>query len=45
LYHLLGEIEFGLIDAIVVYNIDSLSRSLMNFSRQVQLFPVQQARW
>jgi site-specific DNA recombinase len=35
---LLADIEEGLIDVVVVYKIDRLSRSLMDFSRLVEVF-------
>jgi len=35
---LLADIEDGLVDVIVVYKIDRLSRSLMDFSRLVEVF-------
>src|SRR5699024_4430629 len=35
---LMTDIEDGLIDVVVVYKIDRLSRSLMDFSRLVELF-------
>ena len=35
---LLEDIEEGLIDVVVVYKIDRLSRSLMDFSKLVELF-------
>jgi site-specific DNA recombinase len=38
LQRLLGDIEAGLIDVVVVYKIDRLSRSLMDFSRLVEVF-------
>jgi DNA invertase Pin-like site-specific DNA recombinase len=38
LRRLLGEIETGSIDVVVVYKIDRLSRSLMDFTRLVELF-------
>jgi DNA invertase Pin-like site-specific DNA recombinase len=38
LQHLLTDIEDGLIDVVVVYKIDRLSRSLMDFSKLVEVF-------
>jgi len=38
LRQLLGDIENGLIDVIVVYKIDRLSRSLMDFAKLVEVF-------
>src|SRR6188474_766957 len=38
LKQLLGDIEEGLIDVVVVYKIDRLSRSLMDFSKLVDVF-------
>ncbi|MBW8270343.1 recombinase family protein [Caldovatus aquaticus] len=38
LKRLLADIEAGLIDVVVVYKIDRLSRSLMDFARLVQTF-------
>jgi DNA invertase Pin-like site-specific DNA recombinase len=38
LKHLLADIEAGLIDVIVVYKIDRLSRSLMDFAKLVEVF-------
>lgn len=38
LKQLISDIEAGLIDVIVVYKIDRLSRSLMDFSRLVEVF-------
>ena len=38
LKRLLADIEAGLIDVVVVYKIDRLSRSLMDFSRLVEVF-------
>src|SRR3977135_4513784 len=38
LHRLLADVAAGLIDVIVVYKIDRLSRSLMDFSRHVELF-------
>jgi site-specific DNA recombinase len=38
LKRLLADIEEGLVDVVVVYKIDRLSRSLMDFSRLVQVF-------
>src|SRR6266576_5220717 len=35
---MLGDIEAGRIDVVVVYKIDRLSRSLMDFSRLVEVF-------
>jgi len=35
---LLADIEAGLVDVVVVYKIDRLSRSLMDFSRLVEVF-------
>ncbi len=36
--HLLRDIEAGRIDCVVVYKVDRLSRSLMDFARIMQLF-------
>src|SRR5579863_4961084 len=38
LKRLLADIQRGMIDVVVVYKIDRLSRSLMDFSRLVELF-------
>ncbi|WBL32179.1 recombinase family protein [Sinirhodobacter sp. HNIBRBA609] len=38
LQRLLGDIEDGLVDVVVVYKIDRLSRSLMDFSKLVEVF-------
>jgi site-specific DNA recombinase len=38
LKRLLRDLEAGLVDVVVVYKIDRLSRSLMDFSRLVELF-------
>ena len=38
LKRLLGDIEAGLVDVVVVYKIDRLSRSLMDFSKLVAVF-------
>ena len=38
LQHLLGDIEAGAVDVVVVYKIDRLSRSLMDFSKLVEVF-------
>ena len=38
LRRLLGDIERGLVDVVVVYKIDRLSRSLMDFAKLVDLF-------
>jgi site-specific DNA recombinase len=38
LKRLLGDIEAGKVDIVVVYKIDRLSRSLMDFSRLVEVF-------
>jgi site-specific DNA recombinase len=38
LKRLLADIEGGLVDVVVVYKIDRLSRSLMDFARLVELF-------
>jgi site-specific DNA recombinase len=38
LQQLLSDIEDGLVDVVVVYKIDRLSRSLMDFSRLVEVF-------
>jgi DNA invertase Pin-like site-specific DNA recombinase len=38
LKRLLGDIERGLVDVVVVYKIDRLSRSLMDFARLVEVF-------
>jgi DNA invertase Pin-like site-specific DNA recombinase len=35
---LLTDIEAGKVDVVVVYKIDRLSRSLMDFSRLVEVF-------
>jgi len=37
LQHLLADIEAGLVDVVVVYKIDRLSRSLMDFARLVEV--------
>src|SRR5215207_8473864 len=42
LKRLLADIEAGLIDVVVVYKIDRLSRSLMDFARLVELFEAHQ---
>ncbi|MBB5691701.1 recombinase family protein [Roseomonas alkaliterrae] len=42
LKRLLGDIEVGLIDVIVVYKIDRLSRSLMDFAKLVETFEAHQ---
>jgi DNA invertase Pin-like site-specific DNA recombinase len=34
----LADIEAGLVDVVVVYKIDRLSRSLMDFAKLVQIF-------
>ena len=38
LKQLLADIEDGLVDVVVVYKIDRLSRSLMDFSKLVEVF-------
>ena len=38
LQHLVADIEAGLVDVVVVYKIDRLSRSLMDFSKLVEVF-------
>ena len=38
LKRLLSDIEAGLVDVVVVYKIDRLSRSLMDFSKLVEVF-------
>jgi site-specific DNA recombinase len=38
LRRLLADIEAGLVDVVVVYKIDRLSRSLMDFSKLVEVF-------
>jgi DNA invertase Pin-like site-specific DNA recombinase len=38
LKRLLADIEAGLVDVVVVYKIDRLSRSLMDFAKLVQIF-------
>ena len=38
LKRLLADIEAGRIDVVIVYKIDRLSRSLMDFSRLVEVF-------
>jgi site-specific DNA recombinase len=38
LKRLLGDIERGLVDVVVVYKIDRLSRSLMDFAKLVDVF-------
>ncbi|NQV57112.1 MAG: recombinase family protein [Rhodospirillales bacterium] len=38
LERLLGDIEAGLVDVVVVYKIDRLSRSLMDFSKLMEVF-------
>ncbi|MBL6459045.1 recombinase family protein [Belnapia sp. T6] len=38
LQHLLRDIERGLVDVIVVYKLDRLSRSLMHFAKLVEVF-------
>ncbi|HYF56808.1 MAG TPA: recombinase family protein, partial [Salinarimonas sp.] len=42
LQRLLADIRAGLIDVVVVYKIDRLSRSLMDFSRLVEVFDAPQ---
>jgi DNA invertase Pin-like site-specific DNA recombinase len=42
LRRLLADIEAGLVDVVVVYKIDRLSRSLMDFARLVELFEAHQ---
>jgi len=43
LKRLLADIERGLVDVVVVYKIDRLSRSLMDFARLVEVFDRQQS--
>ncbi|MEV8466627.1 recombinase family protein [Fluviibacterium sp. DFM31] len=38
LHRLLADVEDGLVDVVVVYKIDRLSRALMDFSRLVEVF-------
>lgn len=38
LQKLLGDVQSGKIDAVVVYKVDRLSRSLLDFSRMIELF-------
>src|SRR3954466_6911214 len=38
LHRLVRDIETGLVDVVVVFKIDRLSRSLMDFSRLVEVF-------
>lgn len=38
LHRLIADIEAGLVDVVVVYKIDRLSRALMDFSRLVEVF-------
>ena len=38
LRHLLAELEAGKVDCVVVYKVDRLSRSLLDFSRLIELF-------
>ncbi len=38
LKRLLGEIETGAIDCVVVYKVDRLSRSLLDFARMISVF-------
>ena len=38
LKRLIADIEFGLVDVVVVYKIDRLSRSLMDFAKLVEVF-------
>ena len=38
LKRLLADIEAGKIDVVVVYKVDRLSRSLMDFARMVEVF-------
>lgn len=38
LKRLLGDIEDGLVDVVVVYKIDCLSRSLADFAKLVEVF-------
>jgi len=38
LQHLLGNISEGLIDVVVVYKVDRLTRSLTDFAKMVELF-------
>jgi DNA invertase Pin-like site-specific DNA recombinase len=42
LKRLLADVERGLVDVVVVYKIDRLSRSLMDFARLVDLFDAHQ---
>jgi DNA invertase Pin-like site-specific DNA recombinase len=35
---LIADIEFGKVDVVVVYKIDRLSRSLMDFAKLVEVF-------
>ncbi|MGI9276687.1 MAG: recombinase family protein [Endozoicomonas sp.] len=39
---LIGDIEEGLIDAVVVYKVDRLTRSLTDFSRVIEIFDQRQ---
>src|SRR5262249_18667509 len=40
LQHLLGDIRQGLIEVLVVYKVDRLTRSLADFAKMVELFDV-----
>jgi site-specific DNA recombinase len=40
LQHLLGDIRQGLIEVVVVYKVDRLTRSLADFAKMVELFDV-----
>src|SRR6516165_914570 len=42
LQHLLGHIRQGLIEVVVVYKVDRLTRSLADFAKMVELFDVHQ---
>jgi DNA invertase Pin-like site-specific DNA recombinase len=42
LQHLLGDIRQGLIEVVVVYKVDRLTRSLADFAKMVQLFDAHQ---
>ena len=42
LQHLLGDIRQGLIEVVVVYKVDRLTRSLADFAKMVELFDVHQ---
>ena len=39
--HLLADIRLGLIDMVVVYKVDRLTRSLADFAKMVELFDAQ----